>query len=74
MQNSKNFSDLANLIKEKNLDCKAVIPALEDAINIERMNIDTNRSLDNHVSCLDGEYRIAHTQLLIALLRLYVSR
>jgi hypothetical protein len=72
MTNSSNLTGLARLIQDHNVDCKAVIPVLEDAINMERTNIDAYRSLQDHGKSMDGEYRIAHTQLLLALLRVYI--
>lgn len=57
-------------IHESKLNSLAIIPIVEDVINLEKTNLEANKIIHDEFGCLRNEYRIAHAQILLSLLRM----
>lgn len=64
-----NFEQLSVKELESMLNPSAVIPMLQNAINMETTTKEANNILDNDIEFLTSDYKISQAQILVSLLR-----
>jgi len=67
--NLKHHSLLHYAIRASKINPAALIPIVEDIINMEHTNLQANKRLHNEEARLANEYRITHAEILLSLLR-----
>lgn len=61
---------LVKQIERSTLNPSALIPIVNDIIEMEKTNLEGKKIIHDELACLVSEYRIAHAELLLSLLRM----
>lgn len=56
-------------IYDSGIDLPAMITVVQDAINLERTNMEANKILNNEIDSLTNQYKIITAKRLLSLLR-----
>lgn len=59
---------MRNSLNHPRLDFNAAVSFIQEQIEMERVNIEANRLLNNNDEYLTKEYKVTHCELLLALL------
>lgn len=66
-----NYHYLLESIAVANVNPSVMISMMEDMINMEKVNIETNKLLNNTMAVLQSEYKISHAVMMLSLLRMH---